>query len=350
MAYRRGNKWYVKYREVDTNNQKTACFDTLEEAELWQAQFKFNKKHNKKLVQPATQQDRTVAGVVKAYYHSRKGEIKESTIKSDYYRLNKSILPLIGEKPIRQLTKLDIENIIDDCRERNNKNVSINRALDILRSVLTYAVSIELIESAPHIRRLKDDRDIIKPPTPAEAKKLFSVALPHVQRTIILSCATGIRPGLSELFKVTWADIDFDRAEMFVESAKKGGLAQRVVPLRADIMPLLIKWFNEDKEDISRTVIHWHGKPIQHHIRSAWARALKKANITRRLRPYDLRHHFATYALSAGSDLKSVAEAMGHTDPSTTMRTYQHVLQRAKRDAVESLPSLTEIDNKNQGH
>ncbi|CCO22280.1 tyrosine-type recombinase/integrase [Maridesulfovibrio hydrothermalis] len=342
MAYQRGSKWYVKYREVDTGNQRTAIFDSKEDAELWQAQYKYNRKHNKKAVQPTTQQDRTLAGVIKAYYQSRKGEIKESTIKSDFYRLNKAILPLIGEKALRQITKADIETVIDDCRERNNKNVSINRALDILRSVFAYAVSMDLIANAPPVRRLKDDRDIIKPPTPAEAKKLFSVALPHVKRAIIISCATGIRPGRSELFKVTWADIDFERAEMFVESAKKGGLAQRVVPLRADIMDLLKEWFSEDKEDISKTIIHWHGKPIKHHIRSAWARALKQAGITRRLRPYDLRHHFATYALSAGSDIKSVADAMGHTDPSTTMKVYQHVLQRAKRDAVESLPSLTD--------
>ena len=342
MAYRRGNKWYVKYREVDTGREKTACFDTVEDAELWQARYKYNRKHNKKVVQPATAQDQTVAGVVKAYYQSRKGEIKESTIKSDFYRLNKAILPLIGDKAIRQITKNDVEMIIEDCRERENKNVSINRGLDILRSVFAYAVSVDLIESAPVVRRLKDDRDIIKPPTPAEAKKLFSVALPHVKRAIIISCATGIRPGRSELFKTTWADIDFDRAEMFVESAKKGGLAQRVVPLRADILPLMKQWFKEDNEDISKTVIHWHGKPIKHHIRSAWSRAMELAGITRRLRPYDLRHHFATYALSAGSDIKSVADAMGHTDPSTTMKVYQHVLQRAKRAAVESLPSLTE--------
>ncbi|TIH12780.1 site-specific integrase [Marinifilum sp. JC120] len=342
MAYQRGNRWYVKYREPDTGNQRTASFDSKEDAEYWQTKFKYDKKHNKKAVQPVTQQDRTLAGVIKAYYQSRRGEIKKSTIKSDFYRLNTVILPLIGGKAIRQLTKADIENVIDGYRARKNKNTSINRALDILRSVLKYAENMDLIKSAPNIRRLKDDKEVIKPPTPAEAKKLLSVALPHVKRTILLSCATGIRPGTSELFKVTWADIDFERAEMFVESAKKGGLAQRVVPLRADIMALLKEWFREDNEDISKTIIHWKGQPIKNHIRSGWKRALKKAGITRRLRPYDLRHHFATYALSAGSDIKSVADAMGHTDPSTTMRVYQHVLQRAKRDAVESLPSLTD--------
>lgn len=344
MAYKVGKRWAVKYREVDTGKQKTAYFDSQEEADLWQAQYKYNKKHNKKLVQPTTQQDRTLAGVIRAYYQSRKGEIKESTIQSDYYRLNKAILPLIGDKPVRQLTKADVENVIDGCRERKNKNVSINRVLDILRSVLAYAESVNLIDTAPKVRSLKDDREIIKPPTQAEAQALYTAAQPHVKRAIILGCATGIRPGRSELFKVTWSDIDFEAATLFVESAKKGGLSQRYIPLRNDIIPLLKMWFEDDERDFSKTVVHWRGKPIKHHIRSAWKAALKKAKITRRLRPYDLRHHFATYALSAGSDLKSVAATMGHTDPGTTMRHYQHVLNRSQREAVESLPSIVEFN------
>jgi len=42
-----------------------------------------------------------------------------------------------------------------------------------------------------------------------------------------------------------------------------------------------------------------------------WGKTLKRAGITRRLRPYDLRHYFVTKALEDGADIKALAEVVG---------------------------------------
>jgi len=46
------------------------------------------------------------------------------------------------------------------------------------------------------------------------------------------------------------------------------------------------------------------------------------------VRPLNLhytRHAFASMALAAGETLLAVSEVLGHADPRTTMRIYQHI-------------------------
>jgi len=68
--------------------------------------------------------------------------------------------------------------------------------------------------------------------------------------------------------------------------------------------------------------------------------AKKKAGIVRRLRPYDFRHAFATYALKNSADLKATSEILGHSRTDTTTRIYQHVDTDMKRDVIDRLPPL----------
>lgn len=74
-------------------------------------------------------------------------------------------------------------------------------------------------------------------------------------------------------------------------------------------------------------------------IKKTWAGALHRAGIKRRIRPYDLRHAFATETIATGVDIKTVAQIMGG-DPRMLLEHYQHVADRQKRAAVEALPEI----------
>jgi integrase len=49
------------------------------------------------------------------------------------------------------------------------------------------------------------------------------------------------------------------------------------------------------------------------------------------VRLHDLRHFTATQLIGAGVDVRTVAEQLGHTDPSLTLRVYSHVIEERGR-------------------
>jgi site-specific recombinase XerD len=55
------------------------------------------------------------------------------------------------------------------------------------------------------------------------------------------------------------------------------------------------------------------------------------------VRIYDLRHGFATAALEAGADVKTVSELMGHSSTRTSLDVYSHVTDARKREAANRI-------------
>ena len=103
--------------------------------------------------------------------------------------------------------------------------------------------------------------------------------------------------------------------------------------------PLFRAWKEHDAAMGLDYVITYKEKPVSR-IKNAWAATLRRAGITRKIRPYDLRHAFATDAIANGADMGTVAKLMGHADLDMVFRHYQHVATAQKRQAVESLPEL----------
>ena len=80
-------------------------------------------------------------------------------------------------------------------------------------------------------------------------------------------------------------------------------------------------------------------KPIKGVV-AAWRNAKVRAGIKRRLRPYDLRHAWATHLLTSGGDLWTVSAALGHANPAITLQVYSHISSDVLKDAIDTLPDL----------
>lgn len=121
-------------------------------------------------------------------------------------------------------------------------------------------------------------------------------------------------------------------------SAHKGGPVSRDVPLHKNLLQEMKTWYQKDKK--WGPIIHYHGHPIKK-FQTSWKGALKRAGITRRLRPYDLRHFFffITHALENGADIKALSEIVG-SRPETLMRHYQHVTTELHRKTIAKIPNL----------
>ena len=117
----------------------------------------------------------------------------------------------------------------------------------------------------------------------------------------------------------------------------RGGIPLRVVPLHPDLIGYMQAWKEEDKDCRTDHIIHWCGKPIRTSIKKAWKATLQKAGARLDIRPYALRHKAVSDMLSAGADVKTVAEIVGHADPSMTMRVYQQTNTAMKNRAIFGL-------------
>jgi len=68
----------------------------------------------------------------------------------------------------------------------------------------------------------------------------------------------------------------------------------------------------------------------------AWRKLARRAGV-RPVRFHDRRHTTATVMLSQGIDARTVADVLGHSDVSTTLRTYVHSTEGATRRAAQAM-------------
>ena len=105
------------------------------------------------------------------------------------------------------------------------------------------------------------DDAILQPPTSAELAAIHAAAAPHLQRAILIAAYTGMRPGSSELLGLRWQAVDLINGTIFVESAKKGGMRARIVPIAEPLAASLREWLAEDRQaGVVEWVVHRHGR------------------------------------------------------------------------------------------
>ena len=247
----------------------------------------------------------------------------------------------------------------------SRKGLSQTTRRNLVRSVktcLTWAVRQGYIEKNP-IALLQvpsaEHREVTVPPD--EFQQLIS-AIPDgsFRDLVIITWETGCRP--QESLRVEARHVDLERRRwVFPKTEAKGKKKPRIVYLTDTALeittrlmkdnptgPLFrhskVEPWTKDAVNCAFTRVRIRmGKAIQqnqstptipkHSARTTRARSQAKAAKKRReialFAPryslYALRHAWATRALESGLDGLSVAILMGHSDPSTLARVYQHL-------------------------
>ncbi len=345
--FRKKKQWVVTWKNPWTGKKHIRSFDDKALALAFdEAQADMAAKEKallRKTRERKNGQSRiTVTELLETYF--RLSLSNALTIKQTRYHAG-HLLAVFGHRQAGRLDRQDILRFSEAQHLRGIAQSTINRRVSILRAALNWGVRNGILPENPlHDLRLPHARARrIAPPTPQEAQAILWAAAPHIQRVVILGLYAGPRIGPSELFRLEWRDVDLSYAMIRMPTAQKNRLEEgRDIPIRAAIIPLLRAWHERDMAVGIQYVISWGGRPVRSICR-AWHTALTHAGISRRLRPYDLRHAFATYALAGSADIGSVARLMGHTDASMILKTYQHVQDTQKRAAVEAAPDILNL-------
>lgn len=254
------------------------------------------------------------------------------------------VLRLVGGWQARRLKPQQLSEFVERQRLSGVSLATAVLRAKLLLTIMRWGVGTGRLTVNPldGVRFPKPQSRRVMPPSLIEARKMRDVAAPHVARVITLGMMAGPRIGPSELFRLRWDDVDLDAGIIRMPNAKKGAHAEsRLIPVRDDVLPVLRQWAAEDAALTCPWVIHWRGRQVRC-IGHAWHTARRAAGIQRRITPYSLRHAFPSTALEYDADIKSVAEIMGHSDPSMLLRTYQHIKWKQLKRAVSAGPGLGE--------
>lgn len=337
-------RWIAKYYIPGAKSAKREYFGRGLEAEkrARERDIELNPPGKpRKTSYPKTPTFGTIAG---AYLKSKSGIMSDSAHEALFYKLRGVMLPEIGKTPIAQLTHYRLDQYVNK-RLKTVKKTTVHRELSDIQAILSWGVRRQYIARNPLVGYEKPKRDdaIILPPNINEIRLILKYSPPHIRRALIISYFCGLRPGLAELLTLKWESVDFESKTILIISAKKQGPRFRIIPLHSEFLIFLKVWKKEDKDKKALEMVTYLDKPIKS-IKKGFKSAKERAGITRRIRPYDFRHAFATTLLNEGADLKATSEILGHTRTDTTTKIYQHTSIDIHRRTIAKIPPLNFLD------
>ncbi len=116
--------------------------------------------------------------------------------------------------------------------------------------------------------------------------------------------------------------------------APKSKAGFRTIPLPKELLKVL-KGFKALLPEHYYIGTH-RPKPIEPRVlRSHYRHMVRdKVGLSRCLKPHAMRHTFASILVTSGTDVRTVAEILGHSDMSTTLTVYSHASVDSKRKAI----------------
>ena len=301
---------------------------------------------------------------------------KQSTLYSDRGRIERHILPLLGNRKVRDLTTPDITRFMRDVASgktaadiktgfRGRSIVeggsgTASRTIGLLGGILSFAVSegVIAVNPARGIKRPSDQRREVR--LTVEQYGTLGKALEKAKDDGIIATAidavrllalTGCRRG--EIESLRWEEVDIDAHCLRLSDSKEG---KSIRPLGVAAIALLkrlseakkkrdaesktkTKGKVKDEADVKAASNPYvlpgiaAGKPFAG-LPKAWQRIIEKAEnvekeekgeLPANLTPHGLRHAFASMAADLGYTEPTIAAMLGHSTSSTTGRYIHHL-------------------------
>ena len=157
---------------------------------------------------------------------------------------------------------------------------------------------------------------------------------------------TGLRRG--EICGLKWSDLDMEKGTLKIERSISNGeggkleigetkteKGKRIIRLPASTLRILTERKECALNDWVFPNLLEPGKPMNPSTAYGKLKSILKTAGLPDIRFHDLRHTFATHALTSGVDAKTLAGILGHTNASFTLDTYTHVTGEMQKNAAE---------------
>ncbi len=275
---------------------------------------------------------------------------------------------------IYNLTPMDIQKYYNELATGGKTHSQILMINKVLKSFFNYCIKQRYIFFNPCAgvelpkKDTTSDSEKVDPFTDEEIKTILDGATDYMIPIITIALATGLREG--ELLALTIQDIDLsnntihvnkslkatydiksetERTKVIKVGSTKTKSSVRDVPIPKNIAPLLKEQVNNQKMLFMRYGMLQQtqflfttpiGKCIDpKNLQRRWVRLLNRMNVRYR-KFHNIRHTYATKLFEAGINIKTIQTLLGHSSITITEKTYVHVLQNIKADAVDKINYL----------
>jgi integrase len=368
---RKGERWYaVVYEGLDpvTGGERRRWHPagtTREEAEQLAARLAAELNGRNDEVRSLT----FGAYLTSTWLPGKKINLARSTWDGYRRKINRHVLPAIGQVNIRRLRAHHLERLYDrmlhptDGRRALARKTVLEVHL-IIRGALQDAVkrglvsrNVALVAHAPKLRSIPKVEQ--QAWNAQQLQAFLQAAAGHrLFPAFWVLASTGMRR--SELLGLRWDDIDLKRSCVSVnrglvavayelhESRGKTPNSRRAIDLDETTVKVLTAWRgwqHAEQEAAGVESDGWvftntDGNPVHpHSISQTFERIAGRAGVPR-IRLHDLRHTHGTLLIKAGVPVKVVSERLGHANPAFTIDTYQHVLPGMQAEAARTFEKL----------
>lgn len=296
----------------------------------------------------------TVAELCDVYLERGVSMKKESTIATDRGRIERHIKPLLGRLKVSQVTKQEVRKFISDVAAgKTARDVrtglrgraivtggkgTATRTAGLLSGIFAFAIEAGYLETnpvhgVPKFKGKKHERFL----TLSEIRTIGGILTsmegegvnPKALSIIRLLALTGARRG--EIVNLKRSEVDLDSRTLRLADSKTG---QKNIPLNRAAIEILSRIIAADQPKRSAFLFPAEtGDGPYNGVPKVW-RVVRDRIGDPTLRLHDLRHSFASLAVSQGASLPMIGALLGHANSATTQR-YAHLSDDPVRGATE---------------
>jgi integrase len=258
----------------------------------------------------------------------------------------------INKLKINRITIATVEKFISK-RQKDGMNITMLRKLIVtFNQVMNYAVRHRLIDYNPvrDAERPKhqgiEKKEIVSVLTPSKITAFLNEVKEQKYKVLfMLAVMSGARQG--ELLGLKWQEVDWVNNQIRIRRTfncrkwyqPKTKASCREIDLGPAMMKSLKAWkITCCPNKLDLVFPNDKGLPIEptHLTRFHFYPALDAAGI-KRIRFHDLRHTYASILIKQGENLKYIQSQMGHVNPTVTLNTYSHLMERVNQEAAKRL-------------
>lgn len=335
-----GKRYQVRYRKPDRKQTKKRGFRTKRDAELFLATVEVSKARGE-YIDPKMA-NVTVSELGKSWLE-RKGHLKPSSFRPTETAWRIHVKPMWGSWNISAIPHTEVQAWVTKMVVGSPDAVPPVKPKSATTVIRAYGVLAQILDDAVRDRRILANpaRGVDLPRKTKKAHVYLShddiarLADSSKHPTLVRVLAyCGLRWG--EVVALRVKDVDLIKRRLRVEqnAVRVDGKIyvgtpksheQRTVPFPAFLAPAITeacKGRHPDDLVFPDGNGNYMRPPHTGLNRVSWLDAAVKAAKVSRVTPHDLRHTFASFAVSAGANVKALQRMMGHASAAMTLDVY----------------------------